>query len=77
METLQKTKNDIAAVDDASMAHYTEGKAYMSASYAAADDLKVRQNVLGRRGRNAEPATINAYILPTGTRSSNLRDVPI
>ena len=49
----------------------------MSASYAAADERKDRQNVLGRRGRNAEPATINAYILPTGTRSSNLRDVPI
>ena len=77
METIQKTKNDLVAVDDEFMAQCAEGKAYMSASYAAADERKDRQNVLGRRGRNAEPATINAYILPTGTRSSNLRDVPI
>lgn len=42
------------------MTHSAEGKAYMSASYAAADDLKVRQNVLGRRGRNAEPKTSGA-----------------
>ena len=60
------------------MAHCAEGKAYMSASYAAADDRKDRQNVLGRRGRNAEPATNGAAkFLPTGTRSSNLREVPI